>query len=618
MISQLRREGIDLTASLTVTPTPLPTPAPTPDPNATPVPAPMPTAAPVPGPAPAPAPAPGFMERVGSFLSPPTVPAAEGAAPEQEWGSRIGAALAYALRLLAVAVPAYLLWWLPAAGVLRWMERGGNIFAARRRGQAKTLGPAAIALVIMDTRAATGTGGKKEKAKKPCPHCQGELSNPDLYQTPAFDVCPHCAKPVPPAFELEEYLKYQAEVLRLDAERADKGAISMNEFLKNSRMEKMIAALLADSVRRRVSDVHIEPTEAGLKIRRRVDGMMTDLVTLPKSMANSLVSALKVRADLDVSERRRPQDGSMSFGVDGHTIDMRVASSPAAYGEKMSIRLLDIRSIQVNPKRLGMTEAQREIFEKAIALPHGLLLVCGPTGSGKTTTLYVALQKIREQEKNIISIEDPIEFRLPGINQHQVNPAAGFTFASGLRSILRQDPDVIMIGEIRDKDTAEISIEAATTGHLVLSTTHTIDSATAMARLMEFGITPRRISDSLALIVAQRLIRMVCPDCKRMRRPTGDEIAELDLSNYDIDKLEIPVPRGCPTCNRTGYFGRTGLFEMLVATDRVRQALQSSNVATEEIRQIAIRAGMMTMRQQGLELLRRGLTTAEELTRVTR
>lgn len=503
--------------------------------------------------------------------------------------------------------------WLLPWVILRALESRGNIFASARRRQVKFLGPLALILAMKD--ASPVAAGEADHA---CPHCKLTLDNPDMYPELNFSACPHCKKPIQPVHTMMKYMSDLSTSLRNEGERVDKGAIGLNEMLKNNRMERIIQVILTESVRRRSSDIHLEPEEKGLRIRLRIDGVMTELFTFPKSLANSITSAIKVRANLDVSDKMRPQDGVFLYEVDNAKIDARVASSPSPHGEKLSLRLLDVRSLAMSGKKLGMTVSQREIFDKCIRLPHGLILNTGPTGSGKTTTLYIALQKIRDEDRNILSIEDPIEFRIPGINQMQVNPTAGLTFATGLRSILRQDPDVIMIGEIRDRETAEIAIEAATTGHLVFSTLHTIDSAAAMSRLMEFGITPRRFADSLNLVISQRLCRLVCPECRKMHRPTADELAMLQLDPASFDPVDFAVAAGCHLCNETGYFGRSGLFELLLATDEIRSALESGNLTTVEIRNLAIKCGMLTLRQHGVELVKKGLTTVEEVTRVSR
>ncbi|MDX2177158.1 MAG: GspE/PulE family protein [Candidatus Sumerlaeia bacterium] len=518
-----------------------------------------------------------------------------------------------AVRIGLIASAVILVVWLLPWVFLRFFEYQGNIYAANRRQQVWSRGPFAVLLFMRDS-----APKRQPTPDHACPHCSGSLDNPENYPDLNFAKCPNCGQPVQPVHTLDGYLRQISDNLRVEAERVERGAMAIQDFVKTNRMERLIQTVLADSIRRRASDLHLEPEERGLKVRQRVDGIMLERLVLPRALSNSVVSAFKARANMDVADRLRPQDGSFTHLLDDAKIDMRVASSPSANGEKLTIRFLDVRSIQTDPRKLGMTASQRDAFERSTSSPHGLVLVTGPTGSGKTTTLYVALQRLRDQDKNIISIEDPIEFRLSGINQIQVNPQAGLTFASGLRSILRQDPDVIMIGEIRDKETAEIAIEAATTGHLVFSTLHTIDSAAAMARLMEFQISARRFADSLNLIASQRLCRLVCPDCRKMKAPTADEIAAVGLSDVADVPSVVPYPVGCSLCNNSGYFGRTGLFEMLIATDDVRSALEHGNMSTVEIRNLAVQHGMLTIRQHGHELLRKGLTTIEELVRVTR
>lgn len=308
----------------------------------------------------------------------------------------------------------------------------------------------------------------------------------------------------------------------------------------------------------------------------------------------------------------------MRMEVDGSGIDIRVASSPSQTGETLTLRLLDSRTIQLETKHLGMSKTAREVFEKAIREPHGLILVTGPTGSGKTTTLYVALRTIATGDKHIISIEDPIEFRIQGINQIQVNPPAGLTFATSLRSVLRQDPDVIMVGEIRDRETAEISVNAAQTGHLVFSTLHTIDASSTVTRLFDLGVNPNQFAHALTLVAAQRLIRLVCPECKHKERPSRETLDLIGIG--EMDEATYPFLKGkkCDFCNQTGFHGRTGIYEILAPNSQIRTVLERGNVSTAELRELAISAGMRTLREEALLLLKQGMTTADEVLRVTK
>ncbi len=414
-LADLEQGGVRLTTERVIaTPTPavIATPAPTPEPTPEPTPVPPPSQTEL------------LLKNAGIEI-PPEVKVQIG-----RWA-------------LPAGVFALVFWIIPYI-VLRVLERSGNIFAANRRKQVKFLGPIAILLAFKDASPLSGNAPQHA-----CPHCQMPLDNPDLYDDLNFSQCPHCKKAVQPVHNAKKYLDDLGQSLRLEGERVEKGAVGLHEFLKTTRMERIIQVILTEAVRKRASDLHAEPEENGLRIRLRIDGIMTEFVAFPKSLANSIVSAMKARANLDVADKLRPQDGAFTFTVDDAKIDARVASSPSPNGEKLSLRLLDVRSLTMSGKKLGMTVSQREIFDKCIRLPHGLILNTGPTGSGKTTTLYIALQKIRDEDRNILSIEDPIEFRIPGINQMQVNPQAGLTFATGLRSILRLDPEVIMMGYFR-------------------------------------------------------------------------------------------------------------------------------------------------------------------------
>jgi type IV pilus assembly protein PilB len=368
----------------------------------------------------------------------------------------------------------------------------------------------------------------------------------------------------------------------------------------------------------RASDIHIEPQQDHVAVRLRVDGVMLEGLRLPASLGAGLVSAVKVMADLDISEKRKPQDGRAEADVDDIRLDIRIATSPSMIGETITMRLLDVRSIQVGLKQLGMSRSTREVYEAAIREPHGMVLLCGPTGSGKTTSIYVSLRMLATGDRNIISIEDPIEFRIPGVNQIQVNPVAGLTFATGLRSILRQDPDVVVIGEIRDRETAEIAVSASQTGHLVFSTLHTIDAPSSITRLFDFGINPRQFANALLLVAAQRLIRLVCPQCKGPVTPADEVVRLLGFIPADLPQYQFVKGAGCANCSGTGYFGRTGLFEMLTPNTTIRTALENASISTAELRELSIANGMRTLREEALVLLRQGMTTADEVLRVTK
>jgi len=458
---------------------------------------------------------------------------------------------------------------------------------------------------------------KEVKSKHPCPHCGNGLDDPMKYTTLQFEYCPNCGGEVKPLYKIEDYITMLAENMNKEATRVEKGTGSMQEFVKKDSMQKLVRSIIVHGSRCRASDIHIEPGKQAMIIRQRVDGVMMEMVKLDMQLGPALVSAIKVSSDLDISEKRKPQDGSMQIEVDDYLLDLRVATSPSQVGEKATLRLLDSRTLEMSTKNLGMTKSARQLFEESIYKPHGLVLVTGPTGSGKTTSLYVALQTLAKGDKNIISIEDPIEFRLSGVNQIQVNPAAGLTFASGLRSMLRQDPDIIMVGEIRDPETAEIAVNAAQTGHLVLSTLHTIDAASSVTRLYDLKVSPRQFADALDLVVAQRLIRLVCPNCRKDVNVRESELQSISIPKADYDKYKFVSGKGCDECLQTGYLGRTGIFEMLSPNATIKSFLQKGDFSTVELRELAITNGMRSLREEALVLLRQQMTTLEEVQRVT-
>ncbi|MGN6389322.1 MAG: type II secretion system ATPase GspE [Burkholderiaceae bacterium] len=361
---------------------------------------------------------------------------------------------------------------------------------------------------------------------------------------------------------------------------------------------RMINALLTQALREGASDIHIEPFEQISVVRFRIDGALRDIVRPKKAIHASLISRIKIMAQLDIAEKRLPQDGRITLRIGGKPVDVRVSTLPTGYGERAVLRLLDKEAGRLGLQSLGMSEPVLQQFDRMIAQPHGIVLVTGPTGSGKTTTLYAALSRLNVATTNVLTVEDPIEYELTGIGQTQVNARIDMTFAKALRAILRQDPDVIMIGEIRDLETAQIAVQASLTGHLVLATLHTNDSAAAVTRLLDMGIEPFLLSSSLLGVVAQRLVRKLCPHC---RQPDG----------------QFWKAVGCDKCGHTGYQGRIGVYELLQTTDEIRA--QIHNQASEaEIRTTATRNGMHTMREDGERWLRDGTTTPAELLRVTK
>jgi general secretion pathway protein E len=375
--------------------------------------------------------------------------------------------------------------------------------------------------------------------------------------------------------------------------------------------------LIFQAVKDRASDIHIEPYERDLHVRFRIDGILYDILSPPKRFHPVIISRVKVMAGLNIAEKRLPQDGRIRIRLAGKDIDIRVSIVPTAHGERVVLRLLDRATTLLHLEDLGLTGAKLETVNRLIRQSHGIILVTGPTGSGKTTTLYACLSKINTVDKNIITIEDPVEYQLKGVGQIQVNPKIDLTFASGLRSVLRQDPDVIMVGEIRDVETAEIAIQAALTGHLVFSTLHTNDSFGAMTRLLDMGIEPFLVSSSVIAVMAQRLVRRVCEHCRVSYRPTREEIEEIGITPQQLGGRELyKQGPGCAQCKGKGYRGRTGIHELLVVDDEIR-SLVMKNADAASIRRTATAHGMNTLRQDGADKVLAGITTVEEVLRVT-
>jgi len=376
--------------------------------------------------------------------------------------------------------------------------------------------------------------------------------------------------------------------------------------------------IFSQAIRAGASDIHIEPQEKSMRVRFRIDGVLHDAMQPPKRLHPSLVSRIKVMANMDIADRRIPQDGRISLKLEDKVVDVRVATLPTAYGEKVTMRLLDRSAKLITLEELGFPPFELEKYRKLVHLPYGFILVTGPTGSGKSTTLYATLAAINTVEKNIITVEDPIEYRLEGLNQVQVNVRAGLTFASGLRSILRSDPDIIMIGEIRDEETARIAVESALTGHLVFSTLHTNDAAGAITRLSDMGIEPFLTASSLVGVVAQRLARVLCPNCKEPYEITRDELLS-NVPDFPLEdgeeKLTLYRPKGCFRCSNTGFKGRIGIYELLTMNEEIRR-LVLQRASTAEINKAAVSMGMVTLRQDGLHKVKQGITSIEEIMRV--
>lgn len=375
--------------------------------------------------------------------------------------------------------------------------------------------------------------------------------------------------------------------------------------------------ILSQAVNSKASDVHIEVYENQLRIRFRIDGVLHDTMQLSRKLHASLVSRIKIMANMNIAERRIPQDGRMSIKIEGRTIDARVASLPASFGERLTLRLLDRSAKIITLEELGLEQSVLQKYRDVINMPYGCILVSGPTGSGKSTSLYASLINVDRVAKNVITVEDPVEYRMEGINQVQINSKAGLTFASGLRSILRSDPDIIMVGEIRDYETAKLAIESALTGHMVFSTLHTNDAAGAISRLTEMGIEPFLTASSIVCILAQRLVRVLCRNCKQEYEMTRAELRDIPDFSFDEGEnwVKLYRPRGCMRCSNTGYRGRIGIYELLFVTETI-QRLALERRPAKEIKETAIAEGMMTLRQDGLLKVKKGITSLEELMRV--
>ena len=382
----------------------------------------------------------------------------------------------------------------------------------------------------------------------------------------------------------------------------------------DSPIVRLVNQILQMAVEQRASDIHIDPHETKVVIRYRIDGILRTERALPKHMQGMLTARIKILANMDITEHRVPQDGRIKMNIDFHPIDLRVSTLPTIYGEKIVMRVLDLGAALNDLNKLGFNKVNLQRFIQLIEQPTGIVLITGPTGSGKSSTLYAALNRLNSEHVNIITIEDPVEYQLEGVNQIQVNPNVGMTFAEGLRSILRQDPNIIMVGEIRDRETAEVAIRASLTGHLVLSTLHTNDALSTVARLIDMGVEPFLVATSLSGVVSQRLVRRVCRDCQQEQEPTKREIDIFARRGLKIEK--VMRGRGCPTCNMTGYKGRIALHELMVMSDEMRKVILNGEPLSK-LREIAIKNKMIFLIDDGLLKVKQGLTTTEEVLRVS-
>ena len=413
----------------------------------------------------------------------------------------------------------------------------------------------------------------------------------------------------------ELYASKQKEIVSHDISK-------MSEEIKDVKADddapviKLVNMVIEEAVRRRASDVHVEPLENKFRIRYRIDGILHEIPGPPKRLQGSIISRLKIMAGMDIAEKRLPQDGRIKIILGNKELDLRVSTLPAIHGESVVMRILDKSSFLVGIEDMGFLPDNRKDFEKLVNLPNGMILVTGPTGSGKTTTLYATLSHINQKERKVITIEDPVEYQLEGINQVQVKPQINLTFANGLRSMLRQAPDIIMVGEIRDLETAEIAVQSALTGHLILSTLHTNDAAGAVTRLVDMGLKPYLVASTVQGVMAQRLVRTICPACREPYKPTEEEMTLLSITKIQHEEVELYKGKGCTDCNNTGYKGRMGIFELLVMDDSIRELILE-NMPSTQICSKARECGMRTLKEDGMEKVKTGYTTIEEVLRVT-
>jgi type IV pilus assembly protein PilB len=417
---------------------------------------------------------------------------------------------------------------------------------------------------------------------------------------------------------MDDLKKSDTDVLDLvqEAEDEDIDIADLKEAVEEAPVVKLVNLILGEAIGKGASDVHLEPYEKSFRVRYRIDGVLYDIMQPPMKLRAALSSRIKIMSELDIAERRLPQDGRIKLKARGRSVDLRVSTLPTLFGEKIVMRILDKSSLVLDLTKLGFEQKAMQDFEESISSPFGMVLVTGPTGSGKTTTLYSALTTINTIDVNIMTSEDPVEYNLPGINQVQVKEEIGLTFAAALRSFLRQDPDIIMVGEIRDFETAEIAVKAALTGHLVLSTLHTNDAPSTISRLLNMGIEPFLVSASVLLILAQRLARKVCSQCKEEEIVPVPALVKVGFSEEEARTMKCYKGKGCKTCNDTGYKGRVALYEVMPVKDELKELILEGAASTE-IKKAAVRLGMKTLRMSGLTKVREGITTVEEILRVT-
>ena len=438
------------------------------------------------------------------------------------------------------------------------------------------------------------------------------------------------ANPVEVAACIEKFYPAQADLgytsllkelwVDVEATKEEEGpkglSISLDVAVNDVPVVKFVNLVLMQAVQDRASDIHFEPFEEEFKIRYRVDGALYEMAPPPKHLATPVTSRLKIMANLNISERRLPQDGRISTVISGKQVDLRLSTLPTAFGESVVLRVLDRGAVQLDLKTLGLPKDGYDFIVETINQPNGIFTVTGPTGCGKTTTLYSCLRHINQIDTKLLTIEDPVEFDIEGIMQVQVNESAGMTFGKALRAFLRQDPDIIMLGEIRDLETAQIAVQASLTGHLVLSTLHTNDASGAVTRMVDMGVEPFLISSTLLAVLAQRLVRRICTSCRTPFEPSESQLQNMSLSAHDIGDKVFYYGRGCPNCNDTGYKGRKGIYELLAVSDAIRNLI-NDRAPTVVVRQKAIELGMVTLREDGLRGIYAGETTVEEVLKYT-
>jgi type IV pilus assembly protein PilB len=443
----------------------------------------------------------------------------------------------------------------------------------------------------------------------------------DIRSLTGMDVKPAVATRADVLAAINRYHRADSELDDLtmtltDAGDLDEDLSHVSEVIEDAPVVKFVNLLITQAIQDRASDIHIEPTERDLRVRFRIDGVLHEVMRSPKNIQSGVTSRLKIMADINIAERRVPQDGRLSVNTNGKKVDLRVATLPTVWGEKVVMRILDNSTAMLNLSDLGFSESNYQRYSQSFTKPYGMLLVTGPTGSGKSTTLYATLNIVNSPDKNVITVEDPVEYRLEGINQVQTNVKAGLTFASALRSILRSDPDIVLIGEIRDHETAQIAIEAALTGHLVLSTLHTNDAPSAISRLIEMGIEPFLVGSALDCVLAQRLARRLCSKCKEAYVPTPEALIQARYPWQDGEPLPtLYRPAGCSACSKTGYKGRLALHEVMAVTEQVER-LAVERASAEAIGAVARQQGMAVLRDDGLAKVTAGVTSLEEIFRV--